>query len=196
MRTLSALLLLLAATAVAGCGSTKTMTTTGATAGELPRAIVPWHEIGGVAIGMEKQSVVYRLGFGKADPYDDAVYPTPDKKSLVVNYGTKASGQPGRVITLGTDSAYFSTSDGVAVGILIPLTRCQMVNGRCVHHWKGFVLGHDPEVGTPAWRRYDTYGRLKIDVELLMDKQRVFGIRLYLCGPAAACPPTLANGAG
>lgn len=170
-------------------------TTTVGAATAFPTTIEPWHKIGGIAIGMEKQSVIYRYGYGKSTPYNDAEYKIPDGKSIFVTYGTKASGAVGRVIEIGTDSEWFSTKAGVGVGSVIPLTRCQVTNGKCVYHWNGFVLGHDPESGATAWRKYDLYGGRKIMVELYVNAKAVTGITLGMCGPAWFCPANLANGA-
>jgi hypothetical protein len=170
------------------------LTTTSLGAATFPRTIVPWHKIGGIAIGMQRQSVIYRYGYGHSSPYADADYKTPDGKSLSVTYGTKASGFVGRVIELETDSSWFITTGGIGVEAIIPLTPCKTIQGNCVHYWNGFTLGQDPTTGAVAWRKYDHYGGRKIMVELLVSERTIRGVILGACGPAWVCPSNLANG--
>jgi hypothetical protein len=148
--------------------------------------IVPWHKIGDIAMGMQRQSVVYRYGFPDNTTYGDA-YTIPGGGSITISYGNKTVHLNDRVIDLQVTAPRYKTAAGIGVGSRIPIGSCHTVGGRCVHEWEGFTLGSDPTVGGPSWQRYDRYGGQKIGVELMIDGGKVYAIHLGVCGVAWAC---------
>jgi hypothetical protein len=158
-----------------------------------PSVIIPWHKIGNVSMGMQKQAVEYRYGYSKPTFYDSAEYTVPGGK-LIIDYGNKRVGFSNRVISLSTTSPRYKTANGIGVGSTIPLPPCKKVGNLCLPHWNGFTLWHDPTTGAAAWQRYDHYSGKKIVVELIMNGGRVYSISLGACGAAWACNPQTIKG--
>jgi hypothetical protein len=147
-RTGAAVLALVAAVAVGGCGSRSVHA--GAATHSDPPLLVPWSRIGNIALGEPRARVEREYGgvghgYHVLQRYGDTVqgyYRLHGSRVIVTFYGR-------RVGELDFETPYYRTKDGFGVGGRIPLGPCHRTAvDRCEHRWRGFVynvrLREDP----------------------------------------------------
>src|SRR5690349_6267401 len=93
-----------------------------------PPSLVPWHQIGDVALGTPKERVL-------------RVYGAQPELGYRLHGGTVQVGYDGgRVTSIWFSSGYYRTKTGFGVGSRIPLGPChQTPTSPCEHRWHGFV---------------------------------------------------------
>jgi len=141
VKTLAALGALAATQAIFGCSSG----TTHERRVVRPPLLVPWHQIGDIALGEPRKRVEQEYGstgsgFHVRQRYSGAVEGWyrggQESRVYVTFYGRKVG-------TLGVDSPYYRTRSGFGVGSRIPLGLCHerriVPSGRCEYRWHGFV---------------------------------------------------------
>jgi hypothetical protein len=110
-----------------------------------PPLLVPWQQIGDIALGEPRKRVEQEYGsvgrrFHVIQRWSGAVQGwyrgVHASKVYVTFYGR-------RVGTLGVQSPYYRTASGLGVGSKIPLGPCHKPRivpfGRCEYRWHGFV---------------------------------------------------------
>ena len=143
-----AVLALLAAAVVGGCGSRSAHV--GAAIQSDPPLLVPWSGVGNITLGEPRARVEREYGsvghdYHVVQRYGDTVqgyYRLHGTEVTVVFYGR-------RVGELGFETPYYRTKGGFGVGSTIPLGRCyRTATNPCEHRWHGFVynvsLREDP----------------------------------------------------
>jgi hypothetical protein len=140
-----------------------------------PPRIVPWHLIGDAGLGMSPLRIEYvygnPVGWPATSPRagDACCYYRGTGGKIDVFY------VDGKAVGVGTNSAYYRTSDGIGVGVRVPIGPCHRTKkSACEHRWRGFTLkrvtvdlvGH---TGL-AWVKNARYGTRRVYVELQVQR--------------------------
>jgi hypothetical protein len=147
-RTGTAVLALVAAVAVGGCGSRSVHA--GAAIQSDPPLLVPWSRIGNIALSeprarVEREYGSVGHGYHVLQRYGDTVqgYYRLHGSHVIVTFYERRVGE------LDFETLYYRTKSGFGVGSTIPLGRChRTATNPCEHRWHGFVynvrLREDP----------------------------------------------------
>ena len=135
----AAVLALLAAALVGGCGSRSAHVD--AAIRSDPPLLVPWSRVGNITLGEPKARVEQEYGsvghgYHVVQRHGDAVrgyYRLHGNEVTVVFYGR-------RVGELGFETPYYRTKSGFGVGSTIPLGPChRTATNPCERRWHGFI---------------------------------------------------------
>ena len=124
-----------------------------------PPLIIPWHQVGGIGIGLTRARVEYDYGRPHASWSFGRAYALHGGH-VFVSYD-----RSGHVNDIDVDTPYYKAASGFGVGYRMPLGICHRNHGSCVYRWHGFTY----DSSSSNWYRYFVWSGARMQVLISVD---------------------------